>query len=347
MASTPHLPSAILVHEYVTGGGWPEPELPRALAAEALAILQALLADARAWGRFPVVTTRDARLDGVGLPADRVVELDHRVYRTELAALAAECGAAIVVAPESGGALEDVTRLLAGAGVAVLGSAPEAVAVAADKWVCHRRFVGAGLPTPQTLRVAPAGAAAAAERLGYPVVVKPLDGAGCAGVCLAADRPALEGALALPALRREPAVLVQRYAGGMAGSVSLLVAGGRSVAVSLNEQRLCPGAPFTYDGGVASVGHPRRAEAEDLAREAVALVPGLQGYVGVDVVLGRDDCKLIEINPRPTTSCVGLCRVAGLNLVAAIWDACRHGVLPAPGRRAPSFAFEAGCPDGA
>src|SRR5665647_2262396 len=59
MASTSPLPSAILVHEYVTGGGWPAPDLPPGLAEEALAILRALLADLRAWGRFPVVTTHD------------------------------------------------------------------------------------------------------------------------------------------------------------------------------------------------------------------------------------------------------------------------------------------------
>ena len=30
MASTSALPSAILVHEYVTGGGWPGPDIPPA-----------------------------------------------------------------------------------------------------------------------------------------------------------------------------------------------------------------------------------------------------------------------------------------------------------------------------
>ena len=49
MASTRRLPSAILVHEYVTGGGWPTPDLPPGLAEEALAVLRALLADLRAW----------------------------------------------------------------------------------------------------------------------------------------------------------------------------------------------------------------------------------------------------------------------------------------------------------
>ncbi len=339
MASTSALPSAILVHEYVTGGGWPGPHIPPALAEEALAILRALLADLRAWGRCPVVTTRDRRLPTPGLDADRIVDLDSAVYPTTLLELGRACGAALVVAPESGGALERVSALLTDAGVSLLGSSPAAVGVAADKWECHRRFVRAGLPTPQTVRVTPAAAEAAATRLGYPVVVKPLDGAGCDGVGLATDDAGLSVALRLPALQAAASLLVQEYVEGQAASVSLLLADGRSIALSLNGQRVRAGVPFAYDGGVAALPHPRSAEARELARAAVALVPGLCGYVGVDLVLGEETCWLIEINPRPTTSYVGLRRVLDLNMAAAVWDACRDGVLPAAVATARPAAF--------
>lgn len=341
MASTSALPSAILVHEYVTGGGWPGPDIPPALAGEALAILRALLADLRAWGSYPVVTTRDRRLPTPGLDADRIVDLDHAVYPGSLVDLGRACGAALVVAPESGGALERVSALLADAGVLLVGSPPRAVAVAADKWDCHRRFVRAGLPTPRTVRVAPAGAEEAAASLGYPVVVKPLDGAACDGVSLARDPRLLRAALRRPALSQTSSLLVQRYVEGRAASVSLLVAGGRSIALSLNGQQVRAGVPFTYDGGVAALPHPRSVEAQELARKAVALVPGLCGYVGVDLVLGEETCWLIEINPRPTTSYVGLRRVLDLNLAAAVWDACRNGVLPDAVTPAASAAFGA------
>src|SRR5450756_2093912 len=224
MASTSPLPSAILVHEYVTGGGWPAPDLPPGLAEEALAILRALLADLRAWGRFPVVTTRDRRLRTTGLVADRVVDLDAEVYPTALLELARDCGAALVVAPEGGGALEHLSSLVLDAGVCLLGSLPSAVAVAADKWECHRRFAQAGLPTPETARVAPAAAVAAATRLGYPVVVKPLDGAGCRRAAPRRASFVARPTPSQPALRGSASVLVQRYVEGTAASVSLLVA---------------------------------------------------------------------------------------------------------------------------
>jgi predicted ATP-grasp superfamily ATP-dependent carboligase len=347
MASTSPLPSAILVHEYVTGGGWPLPDPPPGLAEEALAILRALLADLRAWGRFPVVTTRDRRLQQTTLAADRVVDIDAGVYPTALLELARECGAAFVVAPEGGGALEHLSALMVDAGVCLLGSLPSAVAVAADKWECYRRFAQAGLLTPETVCVTPAAATAAATRLGYPVVVKPLTGAGCDGVCLATNDALLATALRQPALRGAAAILVQRYVEGTAASVSLLVAGGRSTALSLNGQRVTAGIPFAYDGGVASLPHPRRVEACEMAQRAVALVPGLQGYVGVDMVLGEEGCWLIEVNARPTTSYVGLRRVIGFNMAEAIWQACRDGSLPAAVAVPPAAAFGKGWTDDA
>lgn len=317
----------------MTGGGWAGPDPPASLAVEGRAILRAVLSDFRAWGRFPVVTTIAGRRRGVShfadsLPADRVVSLDAEVYPTTLVRLAQQCGAALIIAPESGGTLERLSALLHDAGVRLLGSLSEGVAVAADKWECHRRFVRAGLPTPETVLTTVDGAAPAADELGYPLVVKPMDGAGCEGVGFVPRADWLAPALAHPAIQREDRLLLQRYVAGTHASVSLLVAEGESIALSLNEQRVRVGLPFAYRGGVASISHPRRGQALDLARRAVSLVPGLRGYVGVDLMLRHDGCSLIEINPRLTTSYVGLRRVIDLNMAEAVWRACCESTLP-------------------
>ncbi|HEY5388243.1 MAG TPA: hypothetical protein VIL79_10115, partial [Thermoleophilia bacterium] len=66
---------------------------------------------------------------------------------------------------------------------------------------------------------------------------------------------------------------------------------------------------------------------------------------GVDLVLGEEACWLIEINPRPTTSYVGLRRVIDINMAAAIWRACRDGSLPAVVAVPPPAAFGRGWAD--
>jgi predicted ATP-grasp superfamily ATP-dependent carboligase len=57
--------------------------------------------------------------------------------------------------------------------------------------------------------------------------------------------------------------------------------------------------------------------ARDLAWRAISAVPGLSGYVGVDLVLGETDVA-IEINPRLTTSYVGYRALARFNLAQAL-----------------------------
>ena len=318
---------AILVHEYVTGGGWPD-ATPPALGAEAHAMLRAVLRDFRAWGQFPVVTTHDRRLTAADLPADEVVSLDGEAYPGALLELAGRCAATLLIAPESGGVHERLAALLHEAGATLLGSLPHGVAVAADKWTCGRRLAEAGLPVPESRQVEPAAAVDAARDLGFPLVVKPVRGAGCQGVVFVPDMASLAAALAQDGLCDAEAVLLQRYVPGSPVSVSLLVAGGRSLPLGLNRQDVRRGTPFVYGGGVAGIGHERRDEAFALAARAVAAISGLRGYVGVDMVLGDSGCTLIEVNPRLTTSYVGLRRVVDLNIARAVWGACVHGNLP-------------------
>jgi predicted ATP-grasp superfamily ATP-dependent carboligase len=201
------------------------------------------------------------------------------------------------------------------------------VAVAADKWQCFRRFTQEGLPTPETHRMPPSEAVAAAAALGFPLVVKPVDGVGCEAVSFVSDTPSLHRALQLME-PRQCDVLLQRYVAGIHASVSLLIANSGVLPLSLNEQTITIGIPFHYLGGSVPLEHGLKQVALEAARRAASLVPGLKGYVGVDVVLTEDQCQLIEINPRLTTSYVGLRQVININLAEAIWHACSADVLP-------------------
>jgi hypothetical protein len=318
---------AVLVHEFVTGGGWPEPALPPGLADEALAMLRAALADFMAWGNGRVVTTLDTRLAGVDLPAHEIVSLTPTQHPAELRRLAAACDAALVIAPETGGTLARLTSLVEQAGAVVLGSGLAAIAVAADKWACYGLFQQAGLPTPATWRTSAANAVAVARQNGLPLVLKPVDGVGCDGVTLITDETLLVSALSQPVFRQGD-LLLQRYIPGVHASVSLLVTAEAALPLSVNEQFIRVGAPFIYQGGCVPLAHPLAKTAANLARQAVGLIPGLAGYVGVDLVLANTGCYLIEINPRLTTTYTGLRQIININLAQAIFNACTHNRLP-------------------
>lgn len=327
----------ILVYEYFTGGGCPPGELPRGLAAEALGMLWSLLLDFRRWGAVRTLTALDARfeqhipgLDRSTLPADIVVPVDPSSQGQVFTSLLQRCDAALIIAPETGGVLARLTSQAEAAVVPVLGSSAAAVAVAGDKAACARLFTTASLLTPLTRVTTFNAASQVAAEIGYPLVVKPQDGVSSAGVCLVGSPAELPRALQL--LRQETAhdtILLQSYIEGVHASVSLLVSAGNSLPLSLNRQFIAPGSPFQYLGGEIPLAHPAAGRAFDLAQAALALLPGLQGYVGVDLLLSGSQAWLIEINPRLTTSYIGLRQVIQLNLAQAIWEACRHSRLPA------------------
>lgn len=311
----------------MTGGGRASAG-PAPLAAEATAILRALLRDFSAWGRLRVVATWDDRDPAPTLPADEVVPIRASSYREDLAAVARRCGAALVVAPETGGALERTTRLMEAVDVLVVGSPSWAVAAAADKARCPDRLATAGVACPRTVLTTPRGAVEDARHVGYPLVMKPRFGAGCERVALAADEDELDAALTAFGRRDEREVVLQEYVRGEAVSVSLLASDDGVLPLGVNTQDVRPGVPFEYRGGAAGVDHPRGKGIVAAARVAVGALPGLRGHVGVDLVVAPDRCVVIEVNPRLTTSYVGLRRALRANLAELVWRAVVEGRLP-------------------
>lgn len=326
----PEAPSALVVYEHITGGGVRAGRPLPPWWGEARAVLVAVAGLFRTWGRLPVVTTTDERLAHDGPAADEVVTVTPGEGPAALASLATRCGAALVIAPETGGTLARVTAQVEQTGALVLGSPATAVAAAADKLALWRRLQAAGLPAPAARPAADVTQAReAAGLLGYPVVVKPRLGASCEGVARVDDPAGLDRAVAGALRYGAGPVVVQRLVEGMPASVTLLAAGGRAAALSLNGQDVALGATSAYRGGIAGIDHPRRERAFAVAREVVRLVPGLRGFVGVDLVIGDGGCSVLEVNPRVTTPVLGLARALRLDLAEALWRACVDAALPA------------------
>lgn len=329
-------PFNVFVHEYFTGGGFPEGNLPHGLAAEALGMLWAILADFQTWGVVRTVTTLDPRfeeripgLNRETLPAGKVMPVRPNEHKDIFLYLLKHCDAALIIAPESSGILSRLSAQVEKEGVVLLGSSASATAIAGDKEACGKILSLADLPIPETCTADFDSASRLAEKMGFPLVLKPLDGVSAEGVCLAAGPadipPALEH---LRNVTSHDTILLQTCAEGIHASVSLLVSGNRCLPLSLNRQMIQPGIPFEYRGSEVPFNHAMAAWAMELASLAAGSVSGLKGYVGVDLVIGADSIRLIEINPRITTSYIGLRQVCRLNPAKMIYEACVHGTLP-------------------
>ena len=114
-------------------------------------------------------------------------------------------------------------------------------------------------------------------------------------------------------------MLLQPFVQGTPASVAFLVGPRQQLALLPSAQHLSADGRFRYLGGALPLPPGLAHRAIHLGEQAVAAVAGLQGYVGVDLVLADDGGdQVIEINPRLTTSYIGLRRLAGGNLAEAM-----------------------------
>jgi tyramine---L-glutamate ligase len=327
----------VLIYEYFTGGGCPPGELPRGLAEEALGMLWALVTDFHRWGAVRIMTALDPRFEEympgfnrATLHADEIVMTTPGNYLNVYESLLQRCDAVWVIAPETGDILATLISLAEKAGIPHLGSNSAAARTAGNKAECARIFLDHDLPAPMTLIADRATAFEKALQIGFPLIIKPIDGVGCEGVCRANSMGELTVRLqqAYLATAHEH-VLLQSYVRGIPASVSLLVTDGETCFLSLNRQLMQSIGKLHYSGSRVPYRHVLKAEAWNAARSAVDLIGGLRGYVGVDLVLTKQGIQLIEINPRLTTSYLGLRQVTKVNLVQAVWNVCMHNSLPA------------------
>ena len=316
----------ILVHEFASGGGLAGRDVPMSLAREGSAMLAALIADLAAIGQHQLITTADSRFPLKAPPGVEVVTLSPSSSNRVFDQLIASVDAVWLIAPESGRTLERLALRVEKQGKTLLGSSSLAICRASDKARLPRILADHGVSHPET-RVA---SIKAAEAIGYPMVVKPGLGAGCEGVWLVRDAGELRQTLDVGhGATRSGRVLLQRYVPGMAASVSLLADGRRAIALTVNSQCMATCRPFSYQGGRTPLEHPLAQRAAEAAIRACEALPGLRGYVGVDVVLAQSEPVVIEVNPRLTTAYLGVRSVVDENVAAMALDACA-GALPDP-----------------
>jgi predicted ATP-grasp superfamily ATP-dependent carboligase len=329
----------VIVYEHVSGGGYAQQNLPSGVLAEGFGMLRCAVADFSAAGH-EVTVLLDARLSKLNPPlkASCTVPL---FYAGEpqrfLSNLAKINDALYVIAPETGQTLPSLVKAAEETGTLSLNGKWEAVARVADKTILYRHLQKNGFPTPKTLTLNTSGNAtnigqAVKRELAYPVVFKPADGAGCSGISIIKHEGQIERAIAkIKTESANPHFIAQEYLNGIPVSVSLLSNGEKAAVLSLNKQQITLASteePSSYDGGCTPFDHPLRQKAFVLAQKVVESFSGLRGYVGVDLILGKDTLFVVDVNARLTTSYVGLRKAVNFNAAQAIVDAVVDGKLP-------------------
>ncbi|EGV33364.1 ATP-grasp fold domain protein, DUF201-type [Thiorhodococcus drewsii AZ1] len=302
----------IFVFEYITGGGLLDTALTPSLVREGDMMLRALVSDLTVLDGVECLITRDARLAPLSLPIESRSVHSPEQFTQVWGETLSDVDAVWPIVPEHQQALGRITGAILASGKRLLNSRPRAVMTATSKIQTLRVLESAGLPVVPTF---------ACEDVLPDIrgrwVLKPDDGVGCLGIRLFQDRDLLCGAW--DHLEEGCIYVAQPFVQGTPASLSLIARDGEARLLSVNRQRMAlMDEELVLLGCVVNAWDARDSGLRALAARIAAAMPDLWGYVGVDLILTEDGPRILEVNPRLTTSYVGIKDALGLNPAAVV-----------------------------
>lgn len=290
--------------EFITAGGFAGQDLPQKLLQEGLLMRDALLRDLSELG-IEIVTTTDARLQPNSHAVSRLITSTDDAWQVWQICMQ-QADAVWLIAPETDEILLKLTQMAVLEGAWILGCRPAEITVCSSKYQTFLQLSQASVAhvpsyTPENWPRLP----------DMIYLAKPDDGAGCEDAVLFAHAADLAHWLDD---KPDTKYVVQPYLAGTAASVSCIMQAGRALLLSVNRQYVERQNNTLIFRGVSVNALPELWQVADkLVRQIAAAMPDLRGYIGIDVIVQDGELLVLEINPRLTTSYVGLRESIGCN----------------------------------
>lgn len=322
----------LFVYEHITSGALIDHAFPASLAKEGDDMLMAILQDCLAIETLELTILRDSRLSTMPEIDYDTLHCHHVSTSNQYIQLWQQClinaDAVFIIAPETGNVLYQLQQQAVKLNEQVLGCQPQAIKICSDKYHCDQHLKSKGHLTAHSCRASEWLSSSFDLLDGY--IVKPIDGAGCIDTLYFERRIQLEQYLAQHDNVTLQSSMVQAYVKGETLSLSLLLDNDDALVLSINKQtinRTANTLSFTATTiNDRASNHFSLAQAKNLARQLQHTISGLWGFVGVDFILSEEGPIIVDINPRLTTSYIGLKQSLGLNPFALLLNLSEQGI---------------------
>jgi len=226
--------------------------------------------------------------------------------------------AGLVIAPDD--KLCTLTELIE-SNTVNLGCPSDSIKICVDKMLTSKILSGKGIPVPRIVSVEEVE-----SNEGQRYVSKPRYG------CASEDIFILnaEKYHKVPSLYNNADHIITEFITGDDISSSIIAGKSSVLPLTLNKQFIrTEGERLRYEGGFVPYFIGREAESEIMRiSKRVVTILHCRGYVGIDFVLGEDGTAyVVDVNPRPTTSIVGIAKVLNYEVPDLILRA-KFGTLP-------------------
>jgi len=294
----------ILIFEYITGGGLVGEALPSSLLSEGELMLNAVAKDFSELTDVQVSVMRDYRLQRNSYVEDEYVVTTECSYTQVIDKVAKSIYALLIIAPESENILSILCEKYSDREFILLNSTSKSAGLMGNKFNTYKYLQSYDIAQIPTYEVTDIKAITADK-----IVIKPNDGVGCGNIQLLTASANTN--LALDQFDTKD-YIAQPYLQGQSASLCLLCWNGECIVLSANTQNI-EEIEDSLELKSCIVNTLDRQRFVGFCKNLIKALPGLRGYVGVDILIIEDVVLLVEVNPRLTTSYVGLKSALGVN----------------------------------
>ncbi|MEJ2115797.1 MAG: ATP-grasp domain-containing protein [Gammaproteobacteria bacterium] len=309
----------LLIFEYITGGGLVGEALPASLVSEGELMLNAVANDFTELPDMHLYVLRDYRLTRNQHSEDScIVSVEHS-FSEVIETISDQIDAMLIIAPESANILFDLCETYSNREFILLNSSLDSIQLTSNKlstYVFLQKHNIAQIPTYEMVDVNYIDA----DKL----IVKPMDGVGCENIVLIDMSLSENKSLNQLEIKNN---IVQPYLVGQSASLSLLCWQGVCKLLSVNIQSIQE-KNNSLELEQCIVNAIEQERFNEFANSLVKALPGLSGYIGVDILITDNEVLLVEINPRLTTSYAGLKAALGINPAELILRTFTNQKLP-------------------
>ncbi|TFG18569.1 MAG: ATP-grasp domain-containing protein [Promethearchaeota archaeon] len=334
----------LFVFEFITGGGLNQESIPSSLFCEGYGMLRTIIQDFKQL-KFEIITLLDERiaLFSEWLEADRITFIsaaDNYVQKfTELVQQSKYC---FIIAPEFSNILYDLTKIVKANFKNLLSIDLEGITLGTSKIRTYEYLKTSGLHAPITYLIPKDKNDFNTDfiykkftEISRPIVIKPNDGVGAEAIYYFETESELTSFLehSFDALDSQRDYILQEFINGEDLSVSLIGTSSIPLILSINSQKISLNKNRTaeYMGGATPIkNHDQIIVKIQEVLEKLDLSM-FKGYFGVDFILRTDGTIfIIDINPRLTTSYLGIRNILTINPAQLIYQAQTEGIENIP-----------------
>jgi len=316
----------IFIFEFISGGGFNHVDIPISLFTEGFGMLRVIAEDFKNLG-FQIKTLIDFRIQHMirYLKIDFTKEITQNMdIFLEVKNAVKDCKYVFIIAPEFSGILYNLTKMMKDQNKIILSMNLEAIRLGSSKFETYKYFKVQEVTTPLTNHL-PSNLIhedhimKIISKFKFPVIIKPEDGVGAESIFYFENKSQISSFFTSNQshFKSDRDYIIQEYVPGKDLSVSIIGNSQGSNILSINAQYVEINKlnnNSTYLGGYTPISDYENIRNQFEKQFQQLNLIGFTGYYGIDFIRKTDNSlSFIEINPRLTTSYIGIRNITKKN----------------------------------